>query len=153
MSANDFRNLAKRLRVRAKHVTKNSDELVRRVTRAVVSNLVIGDYGVVTPVLTGRARSNWRTLFYRPDNVLHWPPPDKPDSPSAGAYRALAEMEDTVSSYSGRRSIWVTNNVPYIRSLNDGSSAQAPAGFVERAVAAGKAEVGKVKSLLAEMEL
>jgi hypothetical protein len=35
--------------------------------------------------------------------------------------------------------VFVTNNVPYILRLNAGSSAQAPAGFVDKAVATGVA--------------
>jgi hypothetical protein len=34
--------------------------------------------------------------------------------------------------------VWLSNNVPYIRQLNAGSSQQAPAMFVEKA-----AEVGR----------
>lgn len=153
MAKNDFRAFAKRFRVRAKYVTKNSDELVRRVVLEVVRTLVFD-----TPVKTGRARSNWRTLLYRPDNVLFWPPnkipgDGMPTSPEAGAQRALDEAAETVRIYTGgRRSIWIGNNVPYISDLNRGTSSQAPGGFVEMAVAKGVAAI-PAKPVLTEQEL
>jgi hypothetical protein len=36
-----------------------------------------------------------------------------------------------------RGNVYITNNVPYISLLNAGSSAQAPANFVQKAIAAG----------------
>lgn len=144
---------AKRIRIRARYVTKNSDQLVRDVTKAVVEELVWG-----TPVLTGRARSNWRTLLYPSDNILFWPPSDvpgegKPVTPEEGAQRALEEAQETISAYTGgRRSIRIVNNVPYIVELNKGSSTQAPPLFVEMAVAAGKEKIAKAKPVSADVE-
>lgn len=144
---NPLFGLSSRFRARAKYVTKNSDELTRRVVKAVVTELVWS-----TPVLTGRARSNWRTLFYRGDNVKYWPKPWKPSSPIEGAYEALQEADETVSFYTGRRSIFVTNNVPYIQLLNAGSSSQAPAGFIEMAVQAAR-ETIEARPVIVEREL
>src|SRR5690242_4605976 len=110
---------------------------------------VVGGLLTDTPVLTGRARTNWRTLLYPAENVLYWPLPEKPDSPEAAVDRAYQEAVDTCAAYTGgRRSIYIVNNVPYIRDLNNGTSAQAPAGFIESAVAAGRAEVEKSKPIL-----
>lgn len=158
MAKNDLRSFAKRIRVKANYVTKNSDTLTRRVALAIVQTLVAGPPGLVTPVKTGRARANWRTLLYKPGNVLYWPPNNipgsgKPASPEEGAQRALDEAHETLGAYTGgRRSIWIANNVPYIRDLNRGTSSQAPAGFIEAAVAAGKAEIAKAKPILTEVE-
>lgn len=145
---------AKRIRIRARYVTKNSDRLVRDVTLAVVEELVSR-----TPVLTGRARSNWRTLLYSADNILFWPPSDIPGegmpvTPEEGAQRALDEAQETCSAYTGgRRSIRIVNNVPYIVELNKGSSSQAPKMFVEMAVQAGKEEIANAKPVSADVEL
>lgn len=144
----NFDHLAKRLRIRAKYVTKNSDELVRRVTLAVVEKLV-----ETTPVKTGRAVTNWRTLLYRPDNVLY-PQPSRPVNPEAARQRTLDEARQTVDAYTGgRRSMWITNNVSYIRDLNRGSSTQAPPGFVELALQAGREAVLNARPVLTEVEL
>jgi hypothetical protein len=148
VAKNDLRAFSKRVRMKAKYVTKHSDELTRKVALAVVRALLDA-----TPVRTGRARTNWRTLLYKADNVLYWPLPDKPPSPQFAYDRALQEAEETIGIYTGgRRSIWIINNVPYIRDLNRGTSAQAPAGFVEAAVAAGRAEIANAKPILADTE-
>ena len=39
------------------------------------------------------------------------------------------------------RQILISNNLPYINALNDGSSKQAPAGFVDSALSKGKRAV------------
>ena len=56
----------------------------------------------------------------------------QPESRRAGQQAGITE----VMSYSinGGKSIWVTNNVPYISRLNSGWSQQSPAGFVERGI-------------------
>ena len=45
------------------------------------------------------------------------------------------------------KSIHITNNLPYIGSLNDGHSKQAPAGFVQMATLAGLAAVRGLRVL------
>jgi len=45
---------------------------------------------------------------------------------------------DVILSSSGRaESVHISNDAPYIGRLNAGSSSQAPAGFVQRAIADG----------------
>ena len=76
-----------------------------------------------TPVDTGHARRNWVPSVGQPyasetsDDSAH----------AAGVSEVLAYVLESGS-------LWVANNVPYIRSLNYGHSQQEPAGFVERAV-------------------
>lgn len=43
------------------------------------------------------------------------------------------------------QALFITNNVPYINELNQGSSSQAPAGFVDRAVILGEQVVKTAK--------
>jgi hypothetical protein len=81
-----------------------------------------------TPVDTGWARANWipsvGTATEQTDGT--------PQSVSTGAQQiGIAQ----VAAYRGAQPVFVSNNVPYIMTLNDGSSKQAPAGFVELAVA------------------
>ena len=79
-----------------------------------------------TPVDTGHARANWVPSV---------------GEPFRGNVEGVAPSEHdrgviAVLGYKlGDGPAWVTNNVPYILFLNDGSSAQSPAGFIERAIA------------------
>jgi len=86
-----------------------------------------------TPKKTGLAQGNWRTSIVNiPDGVI---------ARTSGA-RAISSGIQSVRAGRNRLSrgrggtIWVVNNVPYIGLLNSGSSAQAPAFFVETALAA-----------------
>lgn len=106
-------------------IAANTDRLVRRCGLAVDAAVVIA-----TPVDTGRARSNWQVeIGQAADGVV-----DAIDKSGQGAITAGAR---TIQSYRNGSSINITNNLPYIERLNDGWSAQAPAGFVERAVQVG----------------
>lgn len=81
-----------------------------------------------TPVDTGWARSNW---------LLSVGTPKKETVGEPGKLNtAAAELGQSEVADWGIASgpIYITNNVPYIRRLNEGSSTQAPAGFVESAV-------------------
>lgn len=147
MAQKDLLAVAKRIRIRAKYVTKNSDNLVKAVAYSVVETLV-----TATPVRTSRARANWRILFFKPLDVL-FPAPQKPPHPGYGLERALDEARTTIAEYKGRRSIWITNNVPYIKKLNAGSSSQAPAGFIEMAVQAGRLKVQTARPVSSEVIL
>ncbi len=48
--------------------------------------------------------------------------------------------EILAGKYRGGR-LFLSNNVPYISRLNDGSSGQAPAGFVQAAIARASGEL------------
>jgi hypothetical protein len=56
----------------------------------------------------------------------------------ASASEALFQGEHQLRLKKPGMPIYITNNAPYIRALNDGSSMQEPAGFVERAVLIGR---------------
>lgn len=83
-----------------------------------------------TPVDTGRARANWLP-------TLNTPSKEKVD---AGA---PADILPVLGAYKITDTIFITNNLPYIQRLNDGYSKQAPAGFVEAAIAAVKRTIKK----------
>lgn len=128
-----------RIRVRADRVSDNVGRTVRKTALAVDQAVVLS-----TPVDTGRARSNWRvSLGSRPRGVIN------PYSPGSGlgrgeqqnAQAAMAQAAAAVAQRRDGQDIYISNNVPYIGKLNDGSSRQAPAGFVQQAVMAGVAAV------------
>lgn len=142
----DMKSFSKQIRLTAKTVEQNVDRLVRKVALAVDTAVVMG-----TPVDTGRARANWQvSVGDAPDGVL-FPEPEKPPSPEAGAQRSLDEAQQKVAEYKGRGIIHVTNNLHYIEKLNAGSSAQAPAGYVEQAAIAASETIATAEDLTVEV--
>lgn len=117
------------MRVTGRVVAENADRLTKKVAMAVDASVVLN-----TPVDTGRARSNWQAELNAPASGEAEPVP---------AAAAIAAAAAVVNKYNGDRhkEIHLTNNLPYIGRLNDGWSAQAPAGFVEEAVHAGAAQI------------
>jgi hypothetical protein len=99
----------------------------------------------VTPVDTSKAESNWRIAL----GGTSWGATPIPayvlgsggSSREASARAALAAGKAALKGAVAGKPIAVINVVPYIERLNAGSSTQAPAGFVERAVLVGKQAV------------
>ena len=116
----------------AQDITQLVERLAVGIIRSVQENLEAS-----TPVDTTWARSNWMpsigSPFLRGLSAL-----DR--SPTAQAASVQAQFQDSAktSLASYRLSsgpLFVSNNVPYINDLNDGKSPQAPAFFVQRAIA------------------
>ena len=131
MIKHDLLDFVDRIRKRADNVAPAVDTGMRRIALAVNQTLVLA-----TPVDTGRARANWRVSIDREvaGEVGH-------TSPQV----TLNENKATIERYKGPAPIIVQNNVPYIGALNNGSSAQAPAGFVQKAIQTGVAAARRVK--------
>lgn len=123
----DLRRFAGRIRVIGERIEKNANAMTRKVALAVDSAVVIS-----TPVDTGRARSNWQVNIGEPASGT------KEASDQSGQ-SAIQQAKTAISTYRGGSSIHITNNLPYIGRLNSGHSAQAPSGFVEKAVLVGVA--------------
>ena len=116
---------AKNLGSLATRVARNADRTVRKAALAADQAVVTG-----TPVDTGRARANWIAALNAAEEAT---------SDSTDASKALQQAASVIAGYDGDRDveIHITNNLPYIQKLNEGSSAQAPAGFVRLAVKRG----------------
>lgn len=92
-----------------------------------------------TPVDTGFARAGWTPSVGAPDPG----PSERPSEPTVARAQADAlfaahskQAQELAASYRlGQGAVFIVNNVRYVVFLNAGSSAQAPALFVERAVA------------------
>lgn len=93
-----------------------------------VAQHIVEDVARENPVLTGQSSANWKTSIGSPDNS--WDPGPNPD---AGQHSIDAAKTALVALGMGQ-TVYITNNVPYIVDLNSGSSAKAPAGFVETAI-------------------
>lgn len=107
-----------------------TERIVTKITLDVTANLV-----ETTPVDTGWARANWVPAIGRPFSVdLSGVTPTAQNAAAAGSQQqaALAGVATGYKLSMGK--VFVSNNVPYILGLNDGNSAQAPSGFVQRAI-------------------
>lgn len=103
------------------------DKHVENVTK-ITALAVHGDVTLNTPVDTSRARSNW------------WTETGSPSAPVREADQgaaSMAKVQAVTGQYEADQTIYISNDLPYIRRLNEGHSAQAPAGFVESAVQVG----------------
>jgi len=124
----------------AAYKTKVLDQL-EKVVRAVA---LVVDAELVrrTPVDTGRARANWLPSLNTPDTrVLDGPGGSKKGKSFVPSRDTTAEA--VTQQYKLTDTIYISNNLPYIQELNNGSSQQAPAGFVDSALAKGKRAVKK----------
>ena len=109
---------------------KVTERVISKITLDITANLI-----ETTPVDTGWARANWVPAIGNPHIVNL----TGEKVSSAEVIRQAADQSEAstkvASSYKlDMGSVFVSNNVPYILKLNEGSSAQAPAAFVQRAI-------------------
>lgn len=100
-----------------------------------------GQFRELTPVLTGRARAAWTigvNVSYRGANaegaVEVVPGKRQGKTRKVRGNVPLPEISKFVTRLQDTQpndTFFITNNLPYIQRLNEGSSRQAPANFVE----------------------
>ena|ERR1035437_484490 len=150
---NDLANDMDKLLVRLDSFAKQT---VKDAALSIMSDLV-----QVTPVDVGTALSNWQLTLDTPaEHVLTAYEPALRGrnvkgvwthrvDPALTAQANVAPTLDAAKVVLAERQkgqlVFITNNLPYIRKLNDGSSDQAPAGFVDRAVILGNQVVQAAK--------
>lgn len=105
-----------------KKVVEKLDNTVRLTALSVFAEIVRN-----TPVDTGRARANWNVDINAVDVTLQAPGHDNASAANAA-----------VTRYKVNDTIFISNNLPYIRRLNEGYSQQSPTSFVQAAVQVGK---------------
>lgn len=117
------------------------DALVRGGVEEVVRRLQLRTWQVLTsatPVDTGFARANWTPTVGSPISERRDQPASATEARSqarSGLPANRARAEQIAQSYllmHGR--VFIVNPVPYVVYLNEGSSSQAPAKFVERGI-------------------
>ena len=90
-----------------------------------------------TPVDTGWARSNWVPQIGSPFRGTAGTKEDA-DNGNIDASTTQKGLSSVVGSYQITMGpVYISNNVPYIKFLNEGSSQQAPAAFVQASVIRG----------------
>lgn len=112
-------------------VEKNGEKIFRGTFIAVTASVMKR-----SPVKTGRFRGNWQTDV---------------NKPSAGELDRLdktgtASLREAVTESASAKlgdSLYFVNNLPYAKSLEDGSSTQAPTGMVEVTVNQFQREVNR----------
>ncbi len=111
-------------------VDRFTEKAVRKITLDVTANLI-----ETTPVDIGWARANWvPSIGASIDRDLEGVRPT-PQAVASATVEQQAGIAAVAAGYRlDRGSVFVSNNVDYIGKLNDGSSAQAPAGFIQRAI-------------------
>lgn len=104
------------------------ESLIERAAKALILeiNRELRKKGTGTPVDTGHARASWIPAVGAPNLVE--PVGNDSSIASAGTAQVMAYKL-------AQGTLYLSNVAPYIRRLNEGSSQQAPAMFVERAVA------------------
>lgn len=136
--ANDLNRLSRKMRGHAAQVLAGASDMTRRVALAIDQNVVLA-----TPVDVGRARANWvMEVGAQPPTGIREPyaPGSKGSTGGQNAQAAIAQAMREVNNYKDESQfIFITNNLEYIGKLNEGSSPQAPPGFVQSAIARGVA--------------
>jgi len=112
----------RRIRAIAQDLPKNTSATASEAALRVLSVVV-----PATPVDTGRARGNWQTSIGSPIY-------NETTRVDKSGRAEIAAAAGRLRAKPPGATIYITNNVPYIGRLNDGYSAQAPAGFIERAI-------------------
>lgn len=125
MPRRDLRQLERSLNDVAERLERNLSRLVAAVGEEIGKGLV-----PATPVLTGRARANWRPTLNAPATQ-----PVTLLDPTGAA--TVARIAVVAQSWRIGDVLYIVNRVSYIGRLNAGSSPQAPANFVQDEVAAG----------------
>lgn len=132
----------------ARNINRTADRLPRAVSAVVTAVGRAVSYEVIdrTPVDTGEARSNWLPSLGVPirGTIAPYTPYPKGSKGNgrgvgerANAQAAKLRVDGALKARQPGQTFIVQNNVEHIGLLNAGSSAQAPALFVELAVQAG----------------
>lgn len=137
----NLRTLASRLISIANALPESGNSLAVKVATAIITDLLHN-----TPVDKSQALSNWQIKLsgQSAHRLPAYFPGKAGSTQDASIAAALSAALIVLRTKKPGESIVITNQLPYIRRLNDGYSNQAPSGFVERAVLIGRkvAETG-----------
>lgn len=91
---------------------------------------IFGDLVAETPIKTGRAMNNWNISVNIPDRTI------TDVGGTEGAIESIKQSAalQALSELAPFSTVYLSNSLPYIVDLNEGSSDQAPAYWVDRAI-------------------
>lgn len=140
MRARNLNELAKSLEERAASIPLIANRLAIHVAQTIVKELA-----TKTPVDTSKAISNWQVTLNAPATAeinAHYEG-SKGSTYGLSSAETIALCRMVLRGKKPGQAIFITNNASYISDLNDGSSMQAPAGFVQAAVYVGIKSIAK----------
>lgn len=115
------------VRVVVQSLDRFTEKLVKRLALNVTANLI-----ETTPVDTGWARANWVPKIGNPRTRTAGTRVAAENGQIDRSPQANGQL--AILGYKLGPSIFISNNVPYIKKLNAGSSRKAPAAFVQSAI-------------------
>lgn len=122
---------AKKMRRTSKAVEYRADALVKDAAKGILQAVVTD-----TPVDVGTAKSNWQVSLNSEASGTRtaYAPGKKGSTGLDNIIAAVSIGDDHIDQYNGGDEIHITNNLPYITDLNNGTSKQAPPGYVQDAI-------------------
>ena len=140
-SLNQF---SRRMRELGRRVEENGPTIARR-TALIIDQVVV----VATPVDEGIARSNWQASLGTPvlSEINAYVPGNEGSTGNVNAQAAINQARGVINTFRGEGEIYISNPLAYIGRLNEGSSAQAPANFVEQSISLGVQSVRRERVL------
>jgi hypothetical protein len=123
---------SKRIRAFADSIPERGNDVKKAFAKEFLTAVV-----PATPVKSGKARSNWMVGVGKKNAATR-------SQVSRSGDVALTQGARIISGAKVGQAIHISNNLPYIQRLNEGWSAQAPAGFIERAYQSAKAMLGRI---------
>ena len=135
-------HLAARLERASKKVDSEANRIKKKAATVIVRDLIM-----VTPVDKSTALSNWLATNGAASNrtIKAHSLGSAGSTRGASVSSALSNAMAIIAKAKPGVPIFLTNNLPYIRRLNDGYSKQQPAGFVERAKLLGGKTIREAK--------
>jgi len=125
---------SRRVRIVVNSLKDFLNQLIKAIVLDIVANLKKAPQEGGTPVDTGWARANWVPKIA----AAHEGVVGSRDAAEAGNINEGVSQSGVASVAAGYKTpqgpVHITNNVPYIVYLNEGSSKQAPSGFVQAAI-------------------
>ena len=140
--AGNLLDLAKSMERKRKAVEKAGSELAVDCALTAVGHLAYH-----TPVDTSQALSSWVTTLDAPSSAKLTPhfAGKFGSTLRASAAETLRRAKEVLKNKKPGQVIYITNNQPYIRKLNDGTHSKQPGGFVEAALLLMRRTVKKFK--------
>ncbi len=122
----DFSALPKDMDKLSERAVKSANRYLRATALEVHRQLVL-----LTPFDTGAARTNWQVSTSGfGSEIIKKDDYDKSGSAAISSAKAVLNGSDAGE-------VFIFNNLPYVEALNNGSSAQRAAGFIESGIQVG----------------
>lgn len=112
-----------------------------------VAITIISELAYKTPVDTSKALSSWFVTLGSPSTNVGkaYFVGEEGSTRNSSAAETIKNAKNILATKKAGQVIYLTNNQPYIKRLNEGYSKQQAAGFVERAIMVGQVKAKNIK--------